>query len=339
MRIIVTGATGAIGRATVPRLVAAGHDVVGLHHHDHGAAWLRSTGAEPVQVDLFDAAEVGDVLRGADAAIHLATSIPPLAKMTKARHWVMNDRLRSDATRILADAAERVGVGQLIIGSITFNYVDRGDHWISEDDAVAAVFMPTASALVAERRVTGFAATGGLGVALRFGQLYGPGSASAELVQALHVRKVPLVGAGTNYVSSIHTDDAGAAVVAALAAPSGLYNVADDQPMRSGDRLELQATVVDAPPPRRISAGLAKLLVGRAVHQLTVSQRVLNRRFRDTTGWAPTYPSIRDGWPTVLHPEPLDRPSSAKPSALSNTARSHQSPASPADQHPLHPPS
>jgi nucleoside-diphosphate-sugar epimerase len=307
MRIIVTGATGVIGRATVPRLVAAGHDVVGLHHHDHGASWLRGNGAEPVQVDLFDPSKVRDVLRGADAAVHLATSIPPFAKMTKARHWVMNDRLRDDATRILADAAEHVGVGQLIVESITFNYVDRGDHWICEDDAVAAVFRPTASALLAEDRVARLAAAGGVGVTLRFAQLYGPGVASADLVQALRARKAPVIGTGTNYVSSIHTDDAGAAVVAALAAPSGVYNVADDQPMRARDRIEFQADTIDAPAPRRLSAGLAKLLVGNAVHQLTVSQRVLNRRFRDTTGWAPWYASIRDGWHTVLHPEPLER--------------------------------
>jgi nucleoside-diphosphate-sugar epimerase len=307
MRIIVTGATGAIGRATVPRLVAAGHDVVGLHHHDQGAAWLRRHGAEAVQVDVFDSAKVGDVLRGADAAIHLATSIPPLTKMAKARHWVMNDRLRSDATRILADAAERVGVGQVIVESITFNYVDRGDHWISEDDAVAAVFRPTASALVAEDRVSRFAESGGVGVSLRFAQLYGPGGASADLVQALRARKVPLIGPGTNYVSNIHVDDAGAAVVAALGAPSGVYNVADDQPMRAGDRVGFQAESVGAPAPRKISAGVAKLLVGKAVHQLTVSQRVLNRRFRDTTGWAPSYPSMRDGWPGVLRTESPER--------------------------------
>jgi nucleoside-diphosphate-sugar epimerase len=307
VRIIVTGATGAIGRAAVPRLVAAGHEVVGLHRQDHGAAWLRRQGAEPVQVDLFDASTVGEVLRGADAAVHLATSIPPLAKMARARHWVMNDRLRSDGTRILADAAGRAGVGQLIVGSITFNYVDRGDHWVAEDDPVAAVFHPTASALVAEDRVARFAANGTTGVSLRFAQLYGPGGASADLVRALRARKVPLVGAGTNYVSSIHSDDAGAAVVAAISAPSGVYNVADDQPMRASDRLELQAADIRAPEPRRISAGLARLFVGKATHQLTVSQRVLNRRFRDATGWTPSYPSIRDGWPTVLHPEPQER--------------------------------
>jgi nucleoside-diphosphate-sugar epimerase len=262
---------------------------------------------EPVRAALFDSAWVGDVLRGADAAIHLATSIPPIAKMAKARHWAMNDRLRRDATRILIDAAERVGVGQVIVGSITFNYVDRGEHWICEGDAVTAVFHPTASALVAEDRVSRFAAAGGVGVSLRFAQLYGPGGASADLVHALRARKVPIIGGGANYVSSIHTDDAGAAVVAALTAPSGIYNVADDRPMRARDRIEFQAGALAAPAPRTVSPLLAKLVVGKAVHQLTVSQRVLNRRLRDTTGWAPSYPSIRDGWSTVLLPESPER--------------------------------
>lgn len=306
MRIIVTGATGAIGRAAVPRLVAAGHDVVGLHHQDHGARWLRLHGAEPRRVDLIDESQVGDVLRGADAAVHLATSIPPFAKMARARAWATNDRLRADATRVLSQATRRVGVGQLIVASITLNYVDHGDQWISEGDAVAAVFRPTASALDAEDRVACFASAGGVGVSLRFAQLYGPGSVSAELVEMFRARRMPLVGAGTNYVSSIHAADAGSAVVAALTAPSGVYNVADDQPIRARDRLEFQAAAVDAPVPRHISVGLARLLVGRAVHQLTASQRVLNRRFRDTTGWAPSYPSIRDGWPTVLFAEPQE---------------------------------
>jgi nucleoside-diphosphate-sugar epimerase len=300
MRIIVTGATGAIGQATIPRLVAAGHDVVGLHHRNDGGAWLRRHGAESAQVDLFDSAKVCNVLRGADAVVHLATSIPPFAKMAKASHWVMNDRLRSDATWILADAAERVGVGRLLVESITFNYVDRGDRWISEDDPVAPVFRPTTSALVAENRVGRFASAGGVGVSLRFAHLYGPGRASAGLVPALHARKVPLIGTGTNYVSSIHTEDAGAAIVAALAVASGIYNVADDQPMRARERLEFQARAVGADAPRKVPAALARLLIGRAVHQLTVSQRVLNRRFREAAGWVPSYPSMRDGWPTVL---------------------------------------
>jgi nucleoside-diphosphate-sugar epimerase len=307
MRIVITGSTGALGCAAVRHLVPAGHDVVGLHRQDRGAAWLRRHGADPRSVDLFDAAAVALVLEGADAAIHLATSIPPVSKMARPRHWVMNDRLRREATRVLAAAAERVGVRQLLVASITFNYLDRGDRWISEDDPVAAVFEPTASALAAEQSVARFAACGGVGVALRFAQLYGPGPVSADHVRALQARKVPMVGDGANYVSSIHVDDAGSAVLAALTAPAGVYNVADDRPMRSRDRLLLQADAVGAPAPRQVSTRLARLFAGKAAHQLTVSQRVLNRRFRETTGWAPSYASIREGWPTVLQPEATER--------------------------------
>lgn len=300
MRIVVTGATGAIGRSSVPLLVAAGHEVVGLHHRPSSAEWLRRHHAEPQEVDLFDPQEVARVLRGADVAIHLATSIPPLRKMTRARHWAMNDRLRDDATRVLVDAGERGGVGQVIVASIALNYVDRGDRWVTENDLVSSVFEPTASALVAERHVARFAARGGLGLSLRFTEVYGPGDVSAGVVTALRFRKLPHVGDGRNYVSSIHVDDAGAAVAAVLGAPSDIYNVGDDQPLRSRDRLDLQARVVSAPEPRRVAVGLAKLLVGKAAHQLTSSRRVLNRRLRERTGWTPTYPSIVDGWATVI---------------------------------------
>jgi nucleoside-diphosphate-sugar epimerase len=300
MKIIVTGATGVIGRNAIPELVENGHEVVGFHRRDDGATWLRSVAARPRRVDLFDPDDLQRELRGADVVIHLATSIPPLAKMTKARHRDDNDRLRTDATRNIVDAARQTGVARVVVESISFNDVDRGDHWITEDDDVRAEFRPTASALIAEDLVARFASTGAAGVSLRFAQPYGPGTASSELVTALTARKVPLVGPGTNFVSSIHSADAGSAVVASLEAASGRYNVGDDQPMRSRERLELQVSGLGAPTPRSIPAGLARILVGRATHQLTVSQRVLNRRFRDTTGWAPRHASVRDGWPTVV---------------------------------------
>jgi nucleoside-diphosphate-sugar epimerase len=300
MRIIVTGASGVIGRSSLPGLLAGGHDVVGFHHGDAGAEQLRQAGVEPRRVDLLDAAAVRRELRGADAVIHLATAIPPLAKVTKAHHWALNDRLRSEATRLLVEAAEWAGVRRVVAESVSFNYVDRGGHWITEDDEVEPVFRPTSSALVSEENVARFAADGAIGVSLRFAQLYGPGRASHELVEAVRARKVPMVGAGDNYVSSIHVEDAGAAVVAALRAPSGRFNVADDQPLRARERLALQVASVGAPPPRHVPAPIARLLVGKAVHQLTVSQRILNRRFRDATGWVPRYPSLREGWPTVI---------------------------------------
>jgi nucleoside-diphosphate-sugar epimerase len=300
MHVVITGATGAIGRQAVPRIIADGHTVVGLHRRPEGAEQLRRVGAEARRVDLFDRDAVAEAVRRADAVIHLATAIPPLARMSRRRHWAMNDRLRAEATEVLVDAAHRAGVPRVVLESITLTYQHDGSRWLSEESPVRPAFAPTESALTAERLVAGFTAGGGSGVTLRFAQLYGPGGASEELVAALRARRVPLVGPGQNFVSSVHVEDAGRAVAAALDAPAGTYNVADDEPLRAWQRLELQAAGVGAPTPRRVPAWLARALVGGAVNQLTVSQRVLNRRMREVTGWSPAYPSVRDGWPTVV---------------------------------------
>lgn len=298
MHIVVTGASGAIGRASLTALIERGHTVVGLHHRPDRAGLIAALGATPAAVDLFDLAAVRDAVDGADAVVHLATSIPPLEKMAKRRSWEVNDRLRIAATATLVDAAIAVGVQRLVLESITFNYADAGDRWIAEDAPVHPVFGATASALVAEQEVARFGAAGRAGVSLRFAQLYGPG-ASDELVTALRQRKVPLVGSGRNYVSSIHVDDAGRAVAAALDVPGGAYNVCDDTPMRAAERLGVQARSVGARPPRKVPGPVARLMIGAAARQLTQSQRVLNRRFRDHSGWSPIYPSLAEGWPTV----------------------------------------
>lgn len=300
MRIVITGATGVIGRETVPRLVADGHHVVGLHRRPQGAAWLHEVGAEARQTDLFDRWNMAAVLEDADAVVHLATAIPPLSTMAKPQSWAMNDRLRDRATATLVEAARRSRVPRVIVESISFNYADGGDRWLDEDAPLRPGFVATESAVTAERHVASFAADGGTGVALRFAQLYGPGAASSGLVEALRARKVPLVGAGDNFVSSVHVADAGAAVVASLGIPSGVYNVADDEPLRARERLELQAAALSAPRPRRVPAWLARSLVGDATHQLTVSQRVLNRRLRAVSGWTPSHASLREGWHSVV---------------------------------------
>jgi nucleoside-diphosphate-sugar epimerase len=103
MNVLVTGATGVIGHQAVSRLLQAGHDVAGVVRSDAGAGWLRAVGAKPVQVDLLDPAMVRAAV--ANAMVHLATAIPPLARMRRPGAWWANDRLRTHATRNLVDAA------------------------------------------------------------------------------------------------------------------------------------------------------------------------------------------------------------------------------------------
>jgi nucleoside-diphosphate-sugar epimerase len=299
MKILITGATGVLARATIPSLVADGHELIGVTRHHLGRRWLRERGATPIELDLFDVRSVRSAMPGIDAVIHLATAIPALADATRSQAWEQNDRLRSVATAVLVDAARDAGVGRFVQESITFNYTDAARAWIDEDHDVAPLVPATASALTAERLVDGFATGTRVGVSLRFSNLYGPGDVSADLVDMLRRRRVPQVGPGTNYVSNIHIDDAASAIVVALGLPSGRYNVSDDEPVEAAERLHLQASGSQAPNPRRVPAPLARLIAGSSVRLLTVSQRVSNRRLRDMSSWQPHHPSIKTGWLTV----------------------------------------
>src|SRR5215218_367363 len=120
MRVLVTGATGVIGRQAVPRLLQAGHTVAGVARSDAAAGWLHAAGATPVRVDLFDPAKVRSVVADAQAVVHLATAIPPLARWRRRSVWRTNDRLRTQATRLLVDAAVAAGVEVLVQESASY---------------------------------------------------------------------------------------------------------------------------------------------------------------------------------------------------------------------------
>ncbi len=300
MKILFTGATGVLGRAAVPRLVEDGHDVIAVSRSPDDAGWLEETGAKPERLDLFDPSAIDRALAGVDTVVHFATAIPPMAKMAKRQSWEMNDRLRSDATGILVDAAIANDVSRFVQQSVTFAYRDGGDAWLDENSKLDPGWDVLDSALDAEAHVDRFRKTGGTGVTLRLSRLYGPGKASGEFVAGVADRKVPVVGAGDNYVSSIHVADVASALAAAMTAPDGTYNVSDDEPVTVAVYTDTLADLLDAPRPRRIPRLVARLAVGKAVTLLTTSQRVSNRRFREATDWRPAFPSVREGWRDVV---------------------------------------
>ena len=231
MKVFIAGATGVLGRPTVERLVAAGHQVTGTARGPEKAALLRSLGATPAEVDLYDAADVKAAIAGHDAVIHLATKIPNMAKAAMPGAWDENDRLRREGTKNMVDAAMAAGAQVFVKESITFPYADGGSDWVDEsasDDTVPYLD----SALAAETETRRFAEGGGRGVVLRFAAFYGPdNNHSREMVAAARRGVAPALGAADGYFSIIHTDDAAAAVVAALDVPSGTYNVTDDEPL------------------------------------------------------------------------------------------------------------
>jgi len=300
MKVFFTGATGVVGRVAVPLLVRAGHEVTAVSRSDEGREWLQHVGARPAEIDLFDEDEVDTTTRGIDTVVHFATKIPSLAQMVKVEPWAMNDDLRDRVTGMLVDAAHANGVGRFIQQSITFFYADGGSEWLDESAPLDTSFTPLASAVAAEGHVDRFREGGGTGISLRLARFYGPGEVSGEYIEAMRIREIPVVGQGTNYVSSLHIDDAATALAAAMDAPDGTYNVGDDEPVPSVVYIDTLAELLSAPKPRRIPGAAVKLALGKAASLVRPSQRVSNRKFREATGWAPVHPSVVEGWRDVL---------------------------------------
>lgn len=296
MRLLVTGATGVLGREAVPALHARGHEVDAVVRDDAAATRVSQQGARPVQLDLLDPEQVRAAASRVDGIVHLATAIPPLRRMARRRAWHMTDRLRDEATGHLVDAAIATRAEVVVLPSITFNYADGGQTWLDEDAELDPPFGATESALRGEQHVHRVTAAGARGVVLRMGRFHGPGAASAEEAAQARATGPIVIGRGQNLVSSIHVADAGAAVAVAIDAPAGTYNVVDDTPQTAVALATAMAAGTGGRPPRHLPTWFARLLLGRATNLLTVSQRVSNQRFREATGWAPAHPDACAWW-------------------------------------------
>ena len=300
MKLLMTGATGVLGMAAVPVLVSSGWDVTAVARSSDQQRDLDRMGARPVEMDLFEPADIAHKVAGVDAVVHFATAIPPYESMKQRSSWDTNDRLRDHATALLVEASIAAGVSRFVQQSVTFSYADGGTGWLDESSPIEPVWDVLDSSLAAEAHVARFAKAGGAGVVLRLSRLYGPGRASAEYVWAARERQLPIIGSGRNYVSSLHVDDAATALRAALTVPPGVYNVTDDRPVSSADYNRSLAAALGAPKPRRVPEIIARASQGDVVKLLTISHRVSNQRFVKATRWSPTYSSVLDGWEDVV---------------------------------------
>ncbi len=298
MKVFVIGGTGAIGRHAVRALAGAGHNVAGVARGDEKAEQLRRDGGQPVEVSIFDIGALAEAFAGSDAVVNLATAIPPVTKFMSSKAWAANDRVRIEGSAAIVDAALLAGVDRVIQESVVMLYPDGADAWIDED--TPADDFPLARAnLAAEANTQRFSDEGGTGVVLRFGWFYGPGATHSEQFFALARRHICVqMGRADTYVSSIHVADAGAAVEAALRVPAGTYNVVDDEPLTKRAYGDALATAAEARPWVRYP-GATALRLGDRTTSLTRSIRASNERFKDAAGWAPAYPSAREGWPAT----------------------------------------
>jgi nucleoside-diphosphate-sugar epimerase len=310
MRVFLAGGTGVIGRALVPQLRDAGHEVTAMTRFEERADKLRELGVEAVVCDAFDTDRVVLAVESArpEVVVNQLTDIPKAINPRKmAEQFTTNDRLRTEGTRNLMRGASAAGARRLISQSIAWAYAPTEGLWTEEDRLWLEAPEPwgrSVNAVAALEEAT-LGAGGVEGVVLRYGFFYGPGSAYASdgsTAAMVRKRAFPVVGDGTAVYSYIHVDDAAGATVAALDhGPPGAYNVVDDDPGKVREWLPEYAEAVGARPPRRVPRFLARLGAGKfAVYMMTGLQGATNAKAKRELGWQPRWASWRHGFREAL---------------------------------------
>lgn len=310
MNVFVAGATGAVGRPLVHQLLATGHEVTALSRSRERLHALGESDLRPAVADALDADALAGAVNSAapEVVVDQLTSIPDeIDPRRLERDFAATNRLRTEGTRNLLDAARRAGARRVISQSIAFAYRPGPGILRQESDPLYLEAPRPAAALiraVADHEGQVLAASDLEGVVLRYGFFYGPGTAYAHdgaMHATVRARKLPIAGKGSGTYSFVHVDDAAAATAAALEAPEGVYNVVDDEPATVAEWLPVYADVVGAPPPRRVPTLLVRLVGGPyAEYLMTEMPGASNEAARSTLGWAPRHVSWREGFPRAL---------------------------------------
>jgi 2-alkyl-3-oxoalkanoate reductase len=315
MRVMVIGASGAIGTRLVPQLTNGGHEVIGTCRSPGNAERVRALGAQPVVLNLLDRDAVRQAVLQAhpEAIIHEATALSGRGFSRKLdKTFADTNRLRTDGTDILLAAAGEAKVRRFIAQSFApYRYARQGGMIKTEDDPLDATPPAGAEKTNAAMAYLDEKVAGAGGIALRYGGFYG--DAGDQLVTMVRKRRFPIIGDGAGFTSWIHLDDAAAATVLALDhGAAGVYNIVDDEPAPAGDWAPALARALGAKPPRRIPAWLAGLIAGRdAVLGATQSRGASNAKAKRELGWTLRYPSWREGFAAAFSPSPSPSPLAA----------------------------
>ncbi len=304
MRVFVAGATGAIGRYLIPDLVAAGHQVTGSTRSPAKAGDLGKAGATPV---IFDGLDREAVLKAVQAAqpeviVHQMTALASMRNFRRFdTEFAATNELRRNGTDYLLEAAQAAGTRRFIAQSfIGWNNLRTGGPVKSEEDPLDPDPLPaTRQSMAAIRHVEQTVPQAvPEGLVLRYGMFYGPG-ASESMLDIVRKRQMPVIGGGTGIWSFIEVTDAAAATALAVTrGEPGVYNIVDDDPAPVSDWLPYLSECLGVKPPMRVPGWLGRLLAGPLVVSLMTEARgSSNAKARRELGWAPAYPSWRDGFP------------------------------------------
>ena len=234
MKIFVAGATGVLGRRLIAQFRERGESVYGLSRSQKNQFTIRSLGADTRDGDLFDVDSLARAAEDAHVIVHAATSIP-ISEKPKPEEWQMNDRIRREGTRVLAECAGRVGAKTFMLQSIS--WVARPEDQGPFNEVAGPSDFITQSAADMETIAREAGEKNGFHVAiLRCGNFYAGDAAHTRYFgKLLAARKLPIIGKGDAVWSLVHADDAANAFVwASEAERSGVWHIVDNEPRSRG---------------------------------------------------------------------------------------------------------
>jgi len=308
MRVFVTGGTGAIGKFLLPLLVENKHDVIALTRSPSKAVQLEGLGVTPFIADPLDKQALTAAVRRAEpeVIIHQLTALSSAGNFRKFdQEFALTNRFRTEVTETLLAAARTIGTRRLIAQSYCgWPYAKKGGPVKTEEDPLdpkpPESFTKTLAAIRSledKLRNTSFLE----GIALRYGNFYGPGTAIGKggvILKMIRKRRFPIIGGGGGIWSFIHVMDAARATIAAISrGAAGVYNIADDEPAKVATWLPVLAREIGAKPPYKIPYWLGELMIGKAgVMMMTQIRGCSNAKAKRELNWTPVYPSWRVGF-------------------------------------------
>jgi nucleoside-diphosphate-sugar epimerase len=310
MRIFIAGATGVLGRALIPPLVARGHEVTGMTRSRSKQDLVRGLGARPAVADALDPDAVAQAVASAEpeVVVHELTALSGDFDMRHIdRFFATTNRLRTEGTDHLLGAGRAAGARRFVAQSFAGWPAARTGGPVADEDAPFDPNPPKQlRAMLDAIRHLEDAVTGAdwlEGVVLRYGGFYGPGTTLSADPAAAHTaaiahRRFPVVGDGGGVWSFIHIDDAAAATVAAVErGRRGIYNVVDDEPAPAREWMPQLARTLGAAPPRRLPRWVGRLLAGEAAAVMMTEVRgASNDKAKRDLGWTPRYASWRQSF-------------------------------------------
>lgn len=293
VKVFLTGAGGVMGRSSIDALHQAGHTVVGLARTKESAATISALGAQPWLGDIYDRDSLIAGMRGCDAVANLATKVPVGLSAMRPGSLKELDRIRLVGSKVVAIAARDAGVGRIVQQSLSFIYADAGDDWVDEKSPIDLTGA-TEPVVIAEARMARFAELGGTSVSLRFGLVTGNDRNTAWMFRRARAGKPIGMGSEQGWMHVIHPADVGTAVVHALTAPGGVYNVGAE-PAQRRDYVDTLARAAGKERGRFLPSWVLRM-GGDKLEILSRSQRVSSQLFSDHTGWHPTYSKLTPDW-------------------------------------------